>query len=320
MDHDGDGPPQYLNTQIPIDLTIFKNLESNDCKINELNDNIKHNNSIENCDCMKRIAMGLKYYQFVCDKTIESEQFINFCQEIYCNLLDDYCHFIKHHQQQLNQIKIELETKCSLKECNINECIMMERHYRTERGHRERKDVEDATYSFYSDVFDTIHHQIFHIDRLGLRFHKKDDDNQEIKDVDRLFKTMKDFIFKKREQNGSDRFKRLRVENNKFNLMINDDNSKLWSDSICFLDKAFENIPNDIDVEMIEKLKLFLRLNQYDTDAFLYDLKDKLQESNIINVCNDENYIVYIQHFIYQFQSYVTYWYPCTQTNHNTVI
>ena len=139
-----------IMTQNLIDLTIFKNLNSNKC-----------NNYISNCNQLQRLSLGLKYYRLVCNNTIDKDVFVQFCQETYTNFLDDYCHFIKHHHYDLEQIKDELLSKYKMIDCDLKSCKVILRHYRTETI------KTDYSYSsFYIDCYDRIHHQIYHLNKM----------------------------------------------------------------------------------------------------------------------------------------------------------
>ena len=170
---------------------------------------------------MNRISVGLKYYHLHLQNVISKDEFIKFCENIYKNILDDYCHFINVHNYHLNEIKKELKI-----ECNINKCKGIGRHYR----YSQRDTHSDPKYSYYIDCFDRIHHQIFHLYQLGLRVNiesKHDDDDDEINDemIDLKFKKMKQTIITKRKKFGLDKFDRFKTEkNNKFNIITGSEN------------------------------------------------------------------------------------------------
>ena len=83
-----------------LDLSIYNKLRKRKCPRST-----KSNSCIANCDYLERIAVGLKYYDLVCRNSIGKDKFVQFCQEIYKNVLDDYCHFISKHNHNLNEIK-----------------------------------------------------------------------------------------------------------------------------------------------------------------------------------------------------------------------
>ena len=208
-----------------LNLSIFGASNSNHCN------NDSNEKCISSCACMKRIALALKFYYLVNQDRMDKDQFIQFCQKKYTSFLDDYFHFIEKHNYQLQQIRQELELDYSIK-CEITECDVITRHYRSERteiSHNQTHttDTDDFTYSFYVDCFDRIHHQIFHLEALGLRVEnegkKKDDDG---KMNDDRFENMTKKIFSKRQEFGSDRFERLQKQGNKFMICKVDESTK----------------------------------------------------------------------------------------------
>eukprot|EP01084_Bolivina_argentea_P060244 110074_1 len=81
--------------QNDIDLKIFQEIKM---ECDETKTQI-----ISNCSFMERLIIGLKYYNvMINDKNINKskvskEIFIEFCNQIYTNYLDDFAHFIKKH-------------------------------------------------------------------------------------------------------------------------------------------------------------------------------------------------------------------------------
>lgn len=267
-----------------IDLSIFTNLESHECAINECSDDI-----IDNCDYLKRIGVGLKYYQFVGDSQIEEEQFTQFCQNIYTikTLLNDYYHLIKQHNtyQQLIAIKQGLKSKYLINPCQIKQCDVVLRHYRL------NKTDKDTSFSFYTDCFDRFHHQIFHLEQMGLI--------QDTKDIliDDAFKLMKNRIFQKRKDCGLDSFDRFQSTNNKFNV-INFNNTVTNRDEsgITFTD-AFLDIINDDDNKL--QLQNFIISNDYDSESIMDDLQDiDSSKSNLYNLHENALNIDLVSQFI----------------------
>lgn len=206
-----------------IDLTPFRNLQANQC-----------DQGIYNCDYLNRIYSALSYYDLFCNHKIEKDEFLQFCQDIYINFLDDYYHFIKAHDHHLPQIKEQLESKYSLKQCDLSHCEIIGRHYREPRESNDNKEdsLIDLVESYHTDCYDRLHHQIFHLEGIGMRvnqsteekeeYHDNDEDNE--KGIDFTFKRMKERIFFQRTKFLSARnFQRLENENNKFNVITNND-------------------------------------------------------------------------------------------------
>ena len=217
-----------------IDLTIYKNLQASECS-NDSND------QIANCNYLKRIAVGLKYYDLVCRNKIEKDDFLQFCKEIYNTFLDDYCHLISDHNYHLNIIKKELELKYLLKYCGIGQCQIIARHYRS-----DNKDDIDSIYLYYVDCFNRFHHQMFHLESIGFRVSMNEQKEKEEKasnvgdNIDDAFKKMKEIIFARRSKFLSNRnIERFENRNNKFNVVINDNDNNDHENKSCLFYCSF---------------------------------------------------------------------------------
>ena len=69
----------------------------------------------------------------------------------------------------------------------------------------------------------------------------------------------------------------------------------------CFLHEIFVDIK---DLNLVESLKEFIFLDEYDTDAFIQDLFDETQ-SNLAIICDNKKYVLYFKNFIKEYQSFV---------------
>ena len=143
--------------------------------------------------------------------------------------MDDFCHFIKKHgdNQQLIQIANELTKIFEIKPCDLTKCSKLRRHYRRRTDVVEdNNDDIDIKFGFYSDFYDKIHHQIFHLFKMGLRIN--DDFNEENKEnkisdndnLDKSFLTKRDLIKLRRKQCGLLDLERYNKPNNKYNISI----------------------------------------------------------------------------------------------------
>ena len=217
-----------------IDFTVFKNLDLNQCT-NAVND---YSDNISNCHSLQRIASSLKYYDLACNNKISKDDFCEFCQRIYPNVLDDYCHLIDCHNYQLIQIQKELKLKYSLDQCKINRCKIMIRRCRL-RQMIELTDNDNLA-PFHIDTFDRLHHHIFHLDQLGFRNadSKTSKESVEIvgvddQMVDAAFKRTKERVYAKRSQFRD--IERYENKHNKVNISVQENiaNSGLLCTS-CF--------------------------------------------------------------------------------------
>ena len=216
--------------QSEMDMTIYKNLNANNCVIN--NDSNDDYSYIQNCDYLQRISIGLKYYDLFCKNKIERDIFIQFCQTIYTNFLDDYCHFISVHNYHLTSIIAELQRNYGLIQCKMESCDIVDRHYRINSGRHQPLISENRKDNFNIDLFDRLHHHIFHITQCGFRENLREEQEEkkreetEMTDIDDTavfdaeFMKMKERIFTKRDEFLSSRnIGRFGAENNKFNLI-----------------------------------------------------------------------------------------------------
>ena len=237
---------------------------------------------------------------------IDKDEFIQFCQEIYKDLLDDYCHFIQNHDHQLRNIRNSLIAQYQLKDCDIYSCKTIQRHYRSNTETTTPITIDtDLICSFYMDCFDRIHHQIYHLHKLGLRIEEISDDTQhdnvdeESAVVDKAFKRIKELIFKKRERFGSNRIQRLQNKHSKFNLSV--EITQLELDGVCFLDGIYDILKEN------KTLRDFLQSHEYDSDAFIEDLSGTISEntSNLFKISRYKSHISSLTNYIHHYICYV---------------
>ena len=130
------------------------------------------------CDqIMNRMISALIFYSTInpLNNTKHESKFIQFCNETYSELLDDYIHVMDKHQNDIDQINDRMKTDLDLmRECHTEykNCALLLRHYRN----REKENVDlspSSSYSyslsFYIDLLDTIHCFWYHSFHLGLR-------------------------------------------------------------------------------------------------------------------------------------------------------
>eukprot|EP01084_Bolivina_argentea_P231483 390368_1 len=168
-----------LNVQSYLD--VFETNPSGSCG----------NKSSIKCDALARICVGLKYYQALFTnksavKMSEEETknvFVHFNDMVYNKnnkkqLLDDWIHILKQHNDstQIIEIQNELKSNYNIENCSISQCKILTRHYRArgvnivDGNNKEQKEEEqDAKYEFYCDCYHKFHHQIFHLFQMGLR-------------------------------------------------------------------------------------------------------------------------------------------------------
>eukprot|EP01084_Bolivina_argentea_P119542 211933_1 len=276
-------------------MEIFKTLSDN-CNIKKDTTVIIHN-----CDSLKRIAVGLKYYELLFqNKSIvnitEDNKLIliEFCNDAYPQFLDDMIHCIKMHSdsQQLMQIAGELQNIYGLMPCDLSKCNKMMRHYRQNLSTKTKNNVDDvqddAKFEFLTDCFDRFHHHIFHLIPMGLKLepikleeNKTLDDEMESLSYDKLFEKMRDLIETRRKQ--CDLYlERYNDENNKYNMKISVQNDNPNSlEEHTFLSRLHIFITSQINDNMtsdhVSELMDYIYQNEYDTDAVVQDFDDLIE-------------------------------------------
>ena len=170
-----------------IDFEIFS---TNDCCD-------ESNRTIDNCACIDRVIIALKYYSTLNIKLSKQGQdtFVNFIETIYTNYLNDIIHLTTIHGPDLQDINQLFVNKYKFKICDINQCTLTNRHCNiNNNGH---KNNGDAVYTFYQDTFDSIHFYLMHLFDTGLRSIESENDT---KQEDRItaFENRKQEIYAKR--------------------------------------------------------------------------------------------------------------------------
>ena len=149
----------------------------------------------------------------------------------------------------------KLKSDYLLKECKMDICTVttvIARHYRLEIQEEadNNNNNDDSIYPFYIDCFDRLHHHIFHLDKIGMRVSISNDDQGDVDEdikkeqkesedeiaTDAAFKKMKEMIFTQRDQFRSNRsIKRYESNNNKFNLVINNNDNNEYKSGLSLL-------------------------------------------------------------------------------------
>eukprot|EP01084_Bolivina_argentea_P079427 144087_1 len=310
-----------------IDFNIFNN-ESTECKISETNE------IIHCCSYLQRIAMGLKYYDTICKdytlvQSVMTKSLVNqFYMETYRDFLDDFCHFLKHHNvaDQLIKIEKELKNKYKFKTCNILNCTTLTRHYRENQNvdsivSSDDGNITNAKFNFYSNCYDRLHHHIFHILRMGLKLQSIKTSHSDLQDYDskcfdEVFNKQMNEIKKYRHKFDIQRYNQ---QNNKYNLSINDISSKNYNTSggSCantYLDEVYDFIEQHTDLKQVWQLREYINQNEYDSDAIKQDLERDVYmenagnalQSNIFNDIKSQLCIVLLRGIILSSKSFST--------------
>ena len=128
--------------------------------------------NIHKCDSIMRILTALKYYSLLKLDENPSNQdvFISFCKTVYPYFLNDYEHILHSY---INQQIIE---DAKFGDCDHQKCKLFTRYYSDSRRRvdqeRESKNNDeeiDSELLFYRQIFDNIHHWLYHLFDVGVR-------------------------------------------------------------------------------------------------------------------------------------------------------
>jgi len=170
---------------------------------------------IRKCDMLNRLIHGLKFYSNLDIDTneVDKDEFNNFFDDTYKNMLDDYLHCINVHSDDLEEIHDSLRSKYHFSDCNVRNCSFSKRHF---DGKKHYNKNDDPWINFYIETYDSLHFWLFHLYSVGLRSKKKDkrddekqriiiklNDEKEDECYDGIFAKMIERINKKRDCNNS---------------------------------------------------------------------------------------------------------------------
>ena len=294
-------------------------------------DNIKY--IIDECDQLQRILYGLKYYAFLKLDEIASNNdiFLSFCEIVYKQLINDYQHIISHHSDDLEKINTQIINDKNFGDCNHLKCISFRRYYNDSRRRSNENNADydddektDRKLLFYQEIFDNIHHWLFHLFHVGLRTKKKDlvendddDDDDDMKDsneyIDIQFKRIRNNIQTKRNKLNLDIDSIQSSSKNKFTLHTTDGtntNEKQKSnDDQTFIDILFNHLKDrDVSKEIRNKIKINFEEEEFDTDSLKEDVMDYQNGSNIHETINDEATIKLMVEEIAFYKSYIYFY------------
>ena len=150
-------------TSISAELSVFADVtqqsppECNDFKI---------------CICIRGLLTASKYCSKFKIQINESDQeiFTNFTNEVYNHqiLIEDFNHFQKQHDHQLNDMMSYVFDNEIYPNCNIDSCDHSTRHYRIQNDENISK-IMDHRIKLYQDTLDSFHFYLMHLHRVGLR-------------------------------------------------------------------------------------------------------------------------------------------------------
>eukprot|EP01084_Bolivina_argentea_P256122 431100_1 len=184
------------------------------------------NNIIKECKYLFRLTTALKYYNILktTDSKVSQDIFVQFCTDMYVDLLDDIAHFHSEHGYEIEDIETELIKKYAFKNCAVTDCVFTNRHYDEKRELITTTNDKDPQYIFYEQIMDALHFNLFHLHDVGLRCKLKmdfgknyDEDEHKYNLIDEKFGQLKEIIHNKRKRYSNERFS---ARDSKYNISI----------------------------------------------------------------------------------------------------
>eukprot|EP01084_Bolivina_argentea_P234299 394456_1 len=232
------------------------------------------NQKITKCKFTMQTLNALKHCQSlnVQNNVLDQKCFAKFMSINHLPILNNYIHIINEHQDALSEIYDIIVSQFNFKPCELMHCVLMQRHNRNRTNLHETKqnskNENDLQVSVWMDTMDSIHCYLFHLYDLGFRTKKVENDD----DI----------------KCNAIKFDKLKIvdteNNNKFSISwdINKNDNSTWSEGLY----QYLRI-NAVDFPHIDKFRSFLVDEEYDTDAILEDIKEKI-DSNVAKLSNNE--------------------------------
>ena len=267
-----------------LHLSLFEDQPQNkpDSKCNS-------SSSYLTCTNVKRLLFTLKYYETlkVADNNHGRDIFHNFITNTYkYQVYDDFNHFVKFHQDQLQDVKQFAIDNYNLDLCDLSECKFADRHYEVNENIYGNISDDDMTSQVYIETMDSLHFFLFHLYQSSLRIISKTDEKHDDGQNDNRNNPYFDpklHRFNQKIKNSrkiTSRFKRVNVANNKYNIFVptTNQNEQLYEmldigDNLkidCYLDYVFTRLSaNNI---VTQRMQSFIVDEEYDTESVDFDL------------------------------------------------
>eukprot|EP01083_Nonionella_stella_P257467 881273_1 len=245
---------------------------------------------INGCIVVQRLVVMLSYYQKLnVQNSIDSQAiFMTFINDIYTNILDDYSHLVKEHNNDLEAINKVLKEQKVFEACDVTKCRFTSRHQSRNTMNAMKKRSMDPVVQFYAELLDSIHFYLIHLFECGLRTERVNpNDTYDRKEaaaehnmyydqaVTRISKIMNE------RQDIRFTFNRLNNNSSKFNIKA----AAVESSEIIYMDEAVRYLVScGIDENAIRNLWKFLAAQEYDMDSIKEDIKHGLAHAGNIAV------------------------------------
>ena len=323
-----------MSDKVTINLGVFESQSNKCCGKYETNIEIRTTyshisdapkpmissiNKYRECDHLNRMIHALQYYQLlnIHQNTSNIHLFMHFCMEIYKELLNDYQHIITIHGDQLETINQQLiNNNDNLKQCHHSNCMLFKRYYNNSRTAitNESSATSDSCVTtkfdgetlFFCELFDNIHHWLYHLYDVGMRVkssvinhHQNNDEKNDNEDddqyVDHEFRRIMSHI-RERKEKVNVNLNRRNDQNNRFKLQMENNDSYQHltemdgniSRNALFMDLLLEELNEEnISQKTVDKLYKYLEIEDFESDSIIDDVMNHQSGSNIIaDVCS----------------------------------
>ena len=253
----------------------------------------------------KQIRSSLNEYQ----QSLPIEKFTEYLLTKYPNYLDDISHLHQKHEYDLEKIHDLLLKNDQYQKCDINSCLITDRHCDIndgKNGNIDNYDVNnmDPLYLFNSQIWDSVHFYGAHIFELGMRERARDqnqdsknnDDECDIDDewniIDHEMNRRWKRIQHKRNQTPRVYNARFKLESNKFIIQhVTESTSIPTVEPSSNIDTEIDDIiqclveEDKINDEQIKEFIKFIKTQKYDTESIFMDVTmNNITSSNIFAV------------------------------------
>ena len=139
----------------------------------------KNCTTISNCQCIKRIIYGLKYYSTLNINNDNNKSnndiydLIEFCTEKYKFIIDDFTHILLTHNDNFNKLYEYICNSESFECVNNQQCLSIIRNQNEDNIQIDDNLIDGVEIIFWRDLFDTIHCYMLHGNNNYLIFKNK---------------------------------------------------------------------------------------------------------------------------------------------------
>ena len=288
-----------------------------------------HSNSLschnyKECSSLLRLSEILQHYALLnpFNNPQQQDAFTKYMTTKQPNVLDDYIHFIRHHQHEIEDIQNEFLKNRGFTKCHITNCNCTSRHHRVV-GNSFSHNEDNILFNFFAETIDSLHFYIFHIFDVGLRIPSRPKDYNSNHDekgniditsgkgefFDPEFAEIRQRINEKGANTNS--FERFGKQGNdsKFSINIQYQDEQMEEEKAngnqqepgcTYLDSIYDHLQNmNFDDGLINNLKKFLDLEDFDTESVSMDIVDDGgKNGNIMEVTQNDQCIVAINKLI----------------------